>query len=182
MTFNWNRYFTGGWSNWKKNMAICKECGLWVCGISEKGTQTFLMDWGNKLFVKSKVKFWQQNMWLCSKFMLNLPVSTQVAQIPRQGSDYSYLVSTAKSDFSEFCTCFHTDSQVKWLRYNIRVFFAALPKMSNIKLHFLEFNVHVVFVLPTKKTVVCTSDIYDQITYEETDFPPSKVMLLLLLS
>ena len=37
--------------------AILKECGLWVSGLSEKGTQTFLMDWGNKLFVKSKVKF-----------------------------------------------------------------------------------------------------------------------------
>ena len=147
-----------------------------------KGNTDFLNGLREQTFCKIESKI------LTTKCVVMFQVHAEFAsfdtstQILRQGSDYSYLVSTAKSDFSEFYTCFHTDSQVKRLRFNIRVFFAALPKRSNIKLDFLEFNVHVVFVLPTKKTVVCTSDIYDQIIFEETDSPSSKVILLLLLT
>ena len=54
--------------------------------------------------------------------------------------------------------------------------------MSNVELDFLEFNVQVVFVLPPKKIIICTSHIYDEIVFEETDFLSTKIMLLLLLT
>ena len=89
-------------------------------------------------------------------FMLNLPVSTQVAQIPRQGSDYSYLVSTAQSDFSEFCTCFHTDS-------------GAIPNLATEKEQkrkFLDFNDVTLVVVDIKserfvKSTCLQQDLFD---------------------